>query len=697
MKETKERMTAIGGAARPPSAQRSSKKQGFDLRRTLGMLLVSQQLGSKRARAIVTLIVFLAIWLLLSIPDAFAATVTRQSSFTYDSASGLLLTQTVEPNDSTLTITTAYTHDAFGNTLTATTSGAGIVSRGSSATFETNGRFALTRVNALGHTEDVVSDPKFGVPTSQTGPNSLSSTWTYDSFGRPTLVTRPDGTKTAYAYEYCSGVAGGSATCPTYGAYLVTATPQNASGVQNGSWAKSYYDTHGRAVATDAQGFTGAIIRQVTEYDALGRTIRESRPYFLSGGTPVWTTYTYDALGRTTTITLADASTSSFTFSGLTTSTTNDLGQVETTVKNARGEIVSVTDANLKTTTFTYDPFGNRTSISDSAGNIQTMTYDKAGRKVALVDPDLGSWSYAYNVLSELTSQTDAKGQMTTMTYDKLGRPLTRIQGGETSAWVYDTAVKGVGKLATASASNGYLRTQFYDSLGRPSSTATRSLTGEPTETVSTVYDANGRIDRIVYPSGFTVQNIYTSLGYQSQLKEYGGATLWTANSIDQELRLTQSTAGNGVVTTRVFDANRGFVTGVAAGPSSAVADFSYTFDAIGNLTQRADATQSLTENFTYDVLNRLTSYAIVSGATKTMSYNDLGNITSKSDVGAYTYAAAGSFRPHAVTAAGSATYAYDANGNIDYRRRTDHRLDRLQQGCVDDARNDQPFLGIRP
>jgi len=140
---------------------------------------------------------------------------------------------------------------------------------------------------------------------------------------------------------------------------------------------------------------------------------------------------------------------------------------------------------------------------------------------------------------------------------------------------------------------------------------------------------------------------------------------LWTANTLDQELRLTQSTAGNGVVTTRTFDANRGFVTGVAAGPSNAVADFSYTFDTIGNLTQRVDSTQTLMEDFTYDVLNRLTSYAIVGGAAKTMTYNDLGNITSKSDVGAYTYAAAGSFRPHAVTAAGSATYAYDANGNM--------------------------------
>lgn len=122
-----------------------------------------------------------------------------------------------------------------------------LASRATTATFETNGRFALTTTNALGHAESAATDPKFGVTTSQTGPNNLTSSWTYDSFGRPTLETRPDGNRTAFAYEYCSGVNGGTASCPTHGAYVVTATPQNASGLQNGPWVRTFYDTHGRA------------------------------------------------------------------------------------------------------------------------------------------------------------------------------------------------------------------------------------------------------------------------------------------------------------------------------------------------------------------------------------------------------------------------------------------------------------------
>lgn len=94
-----------------------------------------------------------------------------------------------------------------------------------------------------------------------------------------------------------------------------------------------------------------------------------------------------------------------------------------------------------------------------------------------------------------------------------------------------------------------------------------------------------------------------------------------------------------------------------------------YACDNLGNLTQRIDQTQSVTENFAYDSLNRLT---MVSGtvATRSFAYDALGNMTAKSDVGTYTYPTpgAGAVRPHAVTSvtgAVNATYTYDANGNL--------------------------------
>ena len=75
---------------------------------------------------------------------------------------------------------------------------------------------------------------------------------------------------------------------------------------------------------------------------------------------------------------------------------------------------------------------------------------------------------------------------------------------------------------------------------------------------------------------------------------------------------MTQETAGNGVVTNRAFNQNTGVIATIQAGTANAAANLAFAFDAIGNLTQRVDQTQSVIENFTYDVLNRLKTYNIV-------------------------------------------------------------------------------------
>ena len=41
------------------------------------------------------------------------------------------------------------------------------------------------------------------------GRTANGTSWSYDSFGRKTLETRADGTKTQWAYLYCTGINGG--------------------------------------------------------------------------------------------------------------------------------------------------------------------------------------------------------------------------------------------------------------------------------------------------------------------------------------------------------------------------------------------------------------------------------------------------------------------------------------------------------
>ncbi|MBH5403073.1 hypothetical protein HZZ13_35545, partial [Bradyrhizobium sp. CNPSo 4010] len=340
----------------------------------------------------------------------------------------------------------------------------------------------------------------------------------------------------------------------------------------------------------------------------------------------------------------------------------------------SQGNIVSVTDALGKTITYAYDAFGNLTRTTDPSGNVSTATYDPRGAKIVDADPDMGSWSYSYNTLGLPVSQTDAKGQTVNLTYDKLDRVIQRVEPDKTSIWTYDTAAHGIGKLAstaiTAGAGTGYSRSVSYDALSRATQVAT--VIDGATYNMSATYDANGQLSKVGYASGFTARYAYTSLGDVNQLfDDATGQVQWTANAMDAELHLTQQTTGNGLVTTNGFDALTGRLTSIATGSGGAVQNLSITYDKRGNPLSRSDANTNLSETFTYDGLNRLLSSTVNLTPTplsKTFSYDPIGNLLSKSDVGSYTYPAAGQAQPHAVTSisAGliSTTFTYDLNGN---------------------------------
>ncbi|MBU6462902.1 MAG: RHS repeat protein [Bradyrhizobium sp.] len=605
-----------------------------------------------------------------------SSTITRTSSFAYDS-SGVLNQEVVEPDTPALRLETDYGYDSFGNKTSVTVSGVDIVTRSSSSAFDAKGQFNNSNSNALGQSETIQYDARFGKPTSRTGPNGLTTTWAYDGFGRKIQETRADGTQTKWTYAFCNGVNGGTATCVSGASYLVTETPYAADGsTVTGTYTTVYLDQLDREIARETQGFNGAIVRATRTYDALGRLTQTSRPFFVSGGTPQYTTFTYDTLGRVVTQTLPDGSVSQTAYHGLTVTETNALNQTRTTTKNSQGKVVSITDAQNNTMTFAYDAVGNLLQTTDAAGNVVSATYDLRGRKVASSDPDLGNWTYSYNTLGLPVSQTDAKGQVTSLTYDKLDRVVQRVEADVTSVWTYDSAANGVGKLASsaiaAGAGNGFNRSLSYDALGRASQVAT-TIDGN-TYTMGATYDANSRLTKVSYPSGFTARYGYNNLGFANQLSDDATSqSYWTANAMDADGHLTQLTSGNGLVTNRNFEITTGRLTGqtTGSGTGTAVQNFAYTYDRLGNPLSRSDTNTNLSETFTYDTLNRLTSSTVnltPAPLTKSFSYSAIGNMLSKSDVGTYVYPAAGQALPHAVTSITSGlistTFTYDQNGN---------------------------------
>ena len=102
----------------------------------------------------------------------------------------------------------------------------------------------------------------------------------------------------------------------------------------------------------------------------------------------------------------------------------------------------------------------------------------------------------------------------------------------------------------------------------------------------------------------------------------------------------------------------------------------SYAYDLLGKLTSRADVSavpgMNVTETFDYDGGNRLITSVVKQNITsltpKAVSYNPVGNIVMKSDVGNYAYPGAGAARPHGVLSISggvlSTSFTYDPNGN---------------------------------
>ena len=103
-----------------------------------------------------------------------------------------------------------------------------------------------------------------------------------------------------------------------------------------------------------------------------------------------------------------------------------------------------------------------------------------------------------------------------------------------------------------------------------------------------TTFDANGRVDQLFYPSGYTVQSRYTTWsGALDQVKDpASGAVHWQANARYLDGQIQTMTVGN-QTTSKSYD-GFGRVSSIATGSLQSA---SYSFDALGNLTSRADTT----------------------------------------------------------------------------------------------------------
>lgn len=597
----------------------------------------------------------------------------------YDNFKGDLYTVSREPTNPDLSarLFTAYEYDTYGNVKQQNVQAYGnnSTSRITKIGYEAShfGRLPTRLENALGHVSAISYHPSCDAPSSITDANGLTATISYDNFCRETRVTDVTGIVSETLYDDANLSCFNCQSTPKF--KVTTTSPDSAD-------ISTYLNHFGLPMLSTTQGMQGGaeIIEQKTDYDTFGRTVRESQPYFV-GDERHWNYYSYDQLGRVTqtdlpyTTEAGNPAVVSYSYATdgelIKRSGVDAEGRPTTSYADALGQIKSIKDAHNESIYYTYYADG-ALKTTNTKGIITTVEYDDIGRRTKLIDPDLGTSTYAYNGHGELTAQTDNKGKTITMAYDKLSRLTSRTiptvagdptASGGTSTWGYDTATKGIGAIASVTGPNGYSQSFNYDNFGRSLSSSTTINGITMTESVS--YDPNnGFLAGRNYPesgagNAFGVQYEYQN-GYLATITstpdQAGDCTEhWRANKYDALGRTELETLGKLVTTKRSFKPGQNVLNKIesiiqqGAGANSLVQNLSYTYDGVNNLKTRVDGLTNLDERFEYDNLDRLTKHYQDNVLKTEVSYNAIGNILTKSDVGTYSYGANGA-GPHAVT-----------------------------------------------
>jgi RHS repeat-associated protein len=579
-------------------------------------------------------------------------------------------------------------YNAYGLATEETLSADSCQSRMTSLSFDPTGRFVVQATNPLNHSTSSVYDPKTGLVLAKTDANGLTTTYSYDSWGRMDTVRYPDGTMTTYACRWYT-----QSSIPKALYYTVAQTTGSAREYH-------YYDLLGRNIRTrKIDSYTD------TRYNTKGLVDSVSAPHAVGVADvdKLWHTYQYDSLGRLTSE-HGPYTDLSYSYSARTVSITDNLRQT-TTVKtsDAAGRPLLASDPG-GTILYQYalDTCSGHTVLRTdvtTVGNTTSAWTDQQGNRLKLDDPDAGVLTYQYNTYGELVRQTDARGFSTLFTYDKLGRATQKTYTDTTGTlrtvnFTYDqfsSNNRGRGKPSTIQINDTLAEQYVYDQLGRLKQT-TRYVDGTAHTEICT-YNAFGQLDTFAYPDGFAVKYGYEESGRLNAITLCGSEVqLVKVPRYNLYGHATRIEYGNGLATDWEYD-SRGILTRINTGNiidyevipdtlpgppdppidppvigplsihplymsgmddvysiDSTVQNFRYTYDGIGRLVQRTGRYGQY-ENFQYDNLDRLTSFTqgSANGISQTFStvYNTQGNITGSTLAGSYQY---DSEKPHAVT-----------------------------------------------
>jgi len=580
----------------------------------------------------------------------------------YDAAGRVVSTQlpSYTPPGSTTAIVPVATraYDSLGQLTTSTDP----LGKTTSYVYDQLGRVAKVTAPNLGastYTYDLLGDR-----LSATDPTGAVSTATYDYLGRTltsTAVVRQAGTNYTTTHTYGTGGWLASTRSP---AGVTTSTTYNAAGepltVTDGAGkvTRYAYDGAGRQIRTTLPDNTYSTVT----YDLAGQVVATAS-YDSAGAQLATQSSMYDANGNAMAVTDARGTTTTYTYdaTGLLTS-----------------EVQPISGSDSITTTFGYDVGGNRTRFTDGRGNAFITTYNTWGLPESQVEPATTAhpnpgdrtFTTSYDAAGRVASQTQPGGVSVANTYDDVGNLTMQVGAGAEVATTdrtfgYDLA----GRMTSASASAGALAVS-YDDRGLP-----LSVTGVPGSS-SFSYTPDGGMASRTDAAGTTAYTYDTAGRLATAGNTATGVALsYTYNNLSQVSTIAYGTSGN----TRTFgyDSLHRLTTDELKTPSAAsIAKIAYGYDANSNETSKTTTgfTGAAANTYTYDLADRLTSWAAgttttvyaydksgnrVQAGGRTFTYDQRNRLVSGSDGTTYTYTARGTLSS---TTTGSTTLDTKSN-----------------------------------
>jgi RHS repeat-associated protein len=473
--------------------------------------------------------------------------------------------------------------------------------------YDERGRAAGSR-DPEGHANFMTYDGQDRVVTRTTGANETTA-YTYDAAHNLTRIDHPrGGGSTLMAYDNLNRLD------------LVT-DPNGAQTdyVYFGSGADAAKDRPQSVIA--AKGTAEQTTTTYT-YTASGAAI--GRVATITDGDGLVTTKTYDALGQPDITTLPGGFTLNENYS-------------------AQGNLDSVVDANGRTTSFTYNKRRQRTGETADTGGVAATAnaaFDNQARVATVTAPadnagQRPQQSLTYNPTDKVRLKKLNNVTVEETAYDKRDWASTaKDAANRTTTFVR----KANGDLAETQRPSARTTKFFYDGDSRVTSTQNLGANSGPrnegfvydttsggkprtvkTEadgrTVTSEYDAAGRLRFVTDRKGAKFEFRYDALGRRTQVVTPTGAT--TTMAYTKNGRAASVTEASGDKTTFNYSATTGrLASEVHAGAGGATVNYT-GYDANGNLLSVNEGGNG-TITRTYDGLNRVTSYT---EAGKTIGY----------------------------------------------------------------------------